>query len=97
MNDEIAVEFDTFKDLTHLLSLLKNLQKRKEIAKADIIYIYDYINDIVKNLNNDLLDKKVCPECGNDLTKEYIPEEEQFDAIFRLVCHDCDFKKEVYE
>lgn len=96
MNDEIAVEFDTFKDLQYLLSNLKNLQQRKEITKGDIIYIYDFINNLVKNLHDDLIDKKVCPECGEDLIKEYIPEEEQFDAIFRLVCYNCDYKKEVY-
>ena len=70
MNDEIAVEFDTFKDLQYLLSNLKNLQQRKEITKGDIIYIYDFINNLVKNLHDDLIDKKVCAECGEDLIEE---------------------------
>lgn len=96
MYDEIAVEFDTYKDLCNLLSMIDNFKKRKEITKADMIYIEDFISKLTKELKKDLISKKVCPDCGEDLTKEYIPEDEQIDAIFRLRCENCDFSKEVY-
>lgn len=66
-----------------LFEVLDSLRSAKNMQDVDTL---------IKYYTNELINNRVCPNCGGDLIEEVINPPHDYQVVDFLVCEDCDCK-----